>query len=151
VLLAALGAVYGQAVYQRNAYIAQLEVQADALRPRVRDAVNKRRHLERLQQQVQRKDTVLELMSALVDVAPREGLNITNLRFRRDEGIELYGRAKTLKHLDSMTEALRGIGSSVPQFARASIGYQNLATERQQEVWDFHIPMPFAGETEAAQ
>ncbi len=144
ILFASVGAVYFQAVHQRTTYIAELEERTDALRPRVRDAMNKRRHLERLQQEVARKDTILELVASLCDVAPRNGLNFTNIKYRRDEGITLFGRAMTRGQIHTMAEALRGIGkSSVPQFARASTMYENQSSERNQEVFDYSIALPF--------
>ncbi len=143
---AAAAGVYGQALYQRGAYIGELEQRADALRPRVKSTASKRKHLERLQQQVERKDSVLELMAGMTGHIPREGMNIQNFIYKRASGITLIGRATQLDMVNKLTDDLRAASSTFPQFARARQMYSNMAKERDKDIWSFNITVEFPDE-----
>ena len=142
-----LAGVYRQAVAQRSAYIAELEVRAEALRPLARSVVMKRRQLQMLQRQVDREATVLELLVDIVRLAPDDGLNITRFNYERDRGITLYGRAFEARSFDQMIDRLRGKGAQTfSQFAQAQESYRTVNKERSREVWDFAIKIPFGQE-----
>lgn len=138
------GALYAQAALQRSAYIRDLEVRIESIRPRVKNVMAKRKHLERLQRQVERRGTPLELLSSLSALSPNSGLNLTRFSFQHDEGIELRGRAKQRTSVHALAEALRE--SPIPQFARAREIYTDYATERRKEVWNFGISIAFDDE-----
>ncbi len=88
-----LAGVYWQAVAQRSAYIEELDVRAEALRPLAHSVETKRQHLRMLQRQVERESTVMELFAAISRSAPENGLNFTRFDYERNRGITLYGRA----------------------------------------------------------
>lgn len=142
--LAIAGGLYAQSIYQREAYAARLEQELETMRPRVHSAVVIRKHLERLRSQVEQKGSVLEVLAAIVQVMPNEGVNITNFVYRRNEGADLIGRAKQLGYVDLLSESLRQLGqTSVPQLAQATQMYTNLIRERHEDVWSFKISIPF--------
>ena len=145
--LLAAAALYGQAVYQRSAYIAGLEQRTEALRPRVKSASSKRKHLERLQEQVERKDSLLELMAGVTGLIPPSGMNLQNFVYKRESGITLIGRATQLDAVNKLTDDLRAASNAFPQFARARQMYSNMAKERDKDIWTFNITVEFPGAT----
>lgn len=152
VLLAGLAGLYFQAIGQREAYIDRLEAMTEDLRPNVREMVAKRRHLERLQRQVERKDTALELFAALARTAPPEGVNITRFTFRRGDGINVFGRAVNRGQVLALGDRLRELGqASLPQFATANIEYVSEGRERNVEIINYGISIPFSAEIAAEQ
>ena len=143
----ALAGVYWQAVSQRMAYIEELDLRAEALRPLARSVGTKRQHLRMLQRQVEREATVLELLGSIADLAPDKGLNIIRFDYERHRSISLYGRALETRSFDGMIDDLRGKGAQTfSQFAQAQESYRILRKERSQEVWDFAIKIPFGRE-----
>ncbi|MEX2016043.1 MAG: pilus assembly protein PilM [Candidatus Hydrogenedentales bacterium] len=152
VLLAGLAGLYFQAVGQREAYIARLENMAEDIRPDVREMVAKRRHLERLQRQVERKDTALELFAALTRMAPPEGVNLTRFNFRRGDGVQVFGRAVNRGQVLALAERLRELGqSSLPQFVTANVEYTNDGRERHADIINYGITIPFPAELRAEE
>lgn len=144
VVVAALGALYFQSVYQRQAYIAELEERVEAIRPRAQNIMTKQRHLERLQRQVEQEGTALELLAGICELAPSSGLNLTRFSFRHGQRIKLYGRSKELRYVDALAEDLRAAGeASFRQFAQAQVVYTNDAFERTRSVIDFSISLEF--------
>ena len=142
-LLAAAG-VFAQAVYQRAAYIAELEVRAERLRPFAGQVRAKREHLRRVERQVERSGSALEMLSVISELAPSEGLNITRFRYEHADGITVQGRATGPRHFDVLLDDIRTVGSvSVPQLINAHEVYRTLGRERNREVWDFSISIPF--------
>ncbi len=147
--IVALTALYTQAVMQRTGYLSELEQQADVLRPRIAGLIAKRKHLERLKQQVERKDTALELLAGLVGLLPDEGVNITRYEFYHDDRIELNGRATAQEAVLQLTKDLNNAGlESYKQFARAQRMYITDTRYRNQGVYMFRFDIPFAPEEE---
>ena len=145
----ALAGVYWQAVSQRMAYIEELDLRAEALRPLARSVGTKRKHLRMLQRQVEREATMLELLGSIADLAPDKGLNIIRFDYDRHRSISLYGRALETRSFDRLIDDLRGKGAQTfSQFAQAQESYRTLRKERSQEVWDFAIKIPFGREGE---
>ena len=143
----ALAGVYWQGASQRMAYIEELDLRAEALRPLARSVVTKRQHLRMLQSQVRREATMLELLGSIAGLAPDKGLNITRFDYERGRGISLYGRALDTRSFDGMIDRLRGEGAQTfSQFAQAQESYRTLRKERSREVWDFAITIPFGRE-----
>lgn len=148
-LFVALGAYYGQAVHQRETYLKELERRADRLRPVVQAAVYKRRHLEQVQRGIVRKESALELLAALCEIAPPKGINITGYSYRKGDGIDVYGRSLSLTLIDQLTEDLREAGrAGLHQFAQASKAYSHQIAERNEEVWNYSITLPFLSDTD---
>lgn len=146
---AAASGAYWQAVSQRSAYLDELEVRAEALRPFARGVRMKRQHLKRLQSQVEREATPLELLATISSLAPESDLNITRFSYDREQGITLRGRALNSQTFDRLIDDLRGSGArSFEQFAQAQELYRTLRRERDREVWDFAVSIPFLSESE---
>lgn len=149
ILVSAISILYVQAVNQRTAYLNELETRADELRPAVREAVFKRRHFERVQNEVVRHQSALELLAVFCEIAPTAGINIGGFNYKNDDSITVFGRAKALSLVDQLAEDLRKSGrSNVPQFAQASILYRNRGEERRKEIFNFSISIPFPKEEE---
>ena len=150
-LAIALGGAYAQALVQRNHYIDELEERAEELRPYAHSVRTKREHLRRVQQQVERTGTALETLSAIAELAPREGLNINRFSFRYGESLTLQGRAREPGYFDLMLDDMRAAGRlSLPQLAAAHEVYRTVTRERNQEVWGFSISVPFPKTGEVA-
>lgn len=144
VMVMSVVGVYAQAVYMRTSYIAELERRVDVIRPKVKDVRAKSQQLKRVQKQVDREGTVLELLAAVCNLAPAQGLNISRFAYRHDDSITIQGRSITLRNLDAWLDDIRAAGrGSIPQFARAQEMYRTQRRERYQEVWDFSIAVPF--------
>ena len=145
VLVIMLGtAAFYQRTWQKEAYIAYLEEQADLIRPHVRDLNVKRKHLERLQSQVARSGSVLELLAGIIDRTPAEDFNFSRFMFEHDRGITINGRATTLNAIERLPEELRAAATQgFPQFAAAREEYRQQAEERKQDIWTFEIQMEF--------
>lgn len=144
VVIAALACAYIQGLYVRKAYIGELEQRVEAIRPRVRDLIGKRRHIEELQRRVAREGTVLELLAGICKLAPAAGMNFTRFSFRHDDSITLVGRARELDKVDGLAEDLRrSAKTAFPQFAQARQMYTNLIKERGKDVWEYSISISF--------
>lgn len=145
--LVATAAVYAQAVYQRRAYLDKLEGYAEELRPVARSLRTKRQQLRFLSDQVDRSMSPLQMLHTIVQLAPEDGLNVTRYAYDRSEGIILNGSAVQPALFDTLIDSLRGQGAqSFPQFARAQELYRNARRERDQQVWDFAVTIPFPEE-----
>lgn len=138
-------AVYGEVVYQRERYLKTLEEHAEELRPIARSLRTKRQQLEFLHEQVDRSMSPLQMLGTIVQLAPDEGLNITQFSYDRDEGITLTGSTRGLPISDGFIDRLRKEGAqSFAQFARAQELYRSARRERGQPVWDFGVSIPFS-------
>ena len=147
----ALGLVYAQAAHHRKAYIRDLEARIAQIQPRAMGIASKQKQLRILQEQVERSASVIELLAALCDLFPASGMNITRFAFGHNDRIDVYGRARTLQQIEKLTQDLVELGkTSLPQFAQAKQFYEQKAMERDQEVLDFRITIPFA-KSEAAK
>jgi hypothetical protein len=139
-----MACTFGQAVYQRNVYRDELQARADVLRPEASRVALKRRHLERLQEQVMRTDTVYEHLGRIISQAPTSGLTFSLFAYEYDKGITLQGRADSPFKFGSLIDQLRTVGKSVyPQFAAAQETYRTARRERDRDVWEYSISIPF--------
>lgn len=144
--------VFGQAVYQRTAYLSEISARAEQIRPEAERILLKRRQLQRMESQVTREDTPLENLARIVSQAPDSGLNLTRFNYRQNEGITMQGRAKNPSDFSGMIDRLRTMGRSVyPQLATVQEVYRRQQQERQQTVWDFSISIEFPTEEEEAE
>lgn len=148
VALAGLGALYGQAVYQRRAYLDELQARISKIEPSAQNIASKQKQLRILQNQVGRSGSIIELMAALVDLIPPAGMNINRLVYSRPERLEIFGRAENLSQIEDLAQSLIDVGeATLPQFAHAKQVYErNEAEEFGHRVWDFSIEVPFPQE-----
>jgi len=148
-LIASGWGLYFQAVRQRTALITDLEAQIAQIEPNAKGVVSKQRQLEILQQQVDRKGSVLELLAALCSAAPNENLNISRFTFDHGQEANTWGRAMTINEVDAFTQALRAIGAStLPQFANARRLYEVSVPERNERIFNYAIGVPFVEDTD---
>ncbi|HUW60435.1 MAG TPA: pilus assembly protein PilM [Candidatus Bathyarchaeia archaeon] len=152
VALAGLGIMYGQAVQQRRAYLRELRAQISRIEPAAQQIASKQKQLRILQTQVERSGSVVELMASLVDLFPPAGMNITRLIYARESGLEIYGRAENLTQVERLAQDLIDVGkASLAQFARAEQAYEHKVLERNIEVLDYKIVVPFQKKEAEAQ
>lgn len=144
VTLILLLGVFGQAVYQRTAYLNELEARASVIRPEAERILHKRQQLQRMQSQVTRDDTPLENLARIAAQTPESDLNLTRFNYRFDQGITIQGRAKNPSDFSGMIDRLRTVGRSVyPQLATVQEVYRRQREEQRQPVWDFSISIDF--------
>jgi phosphohistidine phosphatase SixA len=147
VVLVGLGMLYGQAVRQRRAYLRDLRARISQIEPAAQQIASKQKQLRILQTQVERRGSVVELMAALSDLFPPAGMNISRLVYSRESGLEIYGRAETLTQVERLAQDLIDVGKvSLAQFARAEQAYEHKVQERNVEVVDYKIDIPFQTE-----
>jgi hypothetical protein len=144
-----IGAVFGQAVYQRNTYLTDLKNRAEILQPEAELVALKRRHLQRLQEQVTRADTAYEHIGRIASQAPNSGITLSLFDYKYDNGIILQGRAENTDKFSNLIDQLRTVGKSVyPQFAAAHELYRTTKRERDQDIWEYAISIQFPKELE---
>jgi len=147
--LVALAGVFTVSVNQRKEYIKELDARAEILRPQVRDIVAKRKHLQRLKFQLERDDTVLELLAHISTLAPTEGLNITRFTFNHGTNISFQGRARDSRFFDKLLDDLRiETKTSALLFSKAQEMYRREAKERNKNIWGYSISIPFPDSAE---
>ena len=140
---------FGQTVYQRHQYHAALESRAEVLRPEAMSVAIKRKHLQRLQDQVARTDTVYEHLGRIVSQAPESGLTLSLFDYTYDGGIILQGRADSTGKFGGLIDSLRTVGKSVyPQLAAAQEVYRTAIQERERDVWEYSISIQFPKDEE---
>ena len=143
VALALLG-LYGIAVHQRNGYIRELEKKIAVIEPHAEGILAKQKQLQILQRQVERSGNVLELLASLIGLFPESDMNITRFQFVHNDKIELTGRTKTLKAIETLAHTLTEVGkASIPQLARAQRVYEQEVNEKGQQIWDYKLVLPF--------
>ena len=136
--------LYGVAVHERNAYIRELERRIAEIEPRANGILAKQKQLGILQRQVERSGSVLELLASLIELFPESEMNITRFQFVHNDKIEVMGRTKTLKAIETLAHTLTEVGkSSIPQFARAQRVYEQEVSEKGQQIWDYKLVLPF--------
>lgn len=150
VVLLSLGLLYGQMVYSRSAYIAQLEAQRARLEPNAAGITAKQEQLLVLRRQVEQSGTPLEYLGALVQMAPEKGLNFTRINYARESGMEVYGRALALDDIHAFTERVRGMKNAFSLFAQARSVYEEKAVERATPVFLYQIDLSQPDEEEEA-
>ncbi|HEO71222.1 MAG TPA: hypothetical protein ENN80_08160 [Candidatus Hydrogenedentes bacterium] len=146
--------LYFQSYRQRTAVLEALDARIAAIETNARDVVSKQRQLQILQNQVERKGSLLELLAALCEVAPPSNLNITRITFEHGSELNIWGRARTLNEVNDFTQALRQLGeSTIPQFVNARRLYEVQTPERDETIYAFAVGIPFpeTEETEAEE
>lgn len=139
-----IAVAFGQAVYQRNAYLDELEARARDLRPLAATVKLKRQHLQRLQEQVTQQDTVYQHIGRIAAQAPKSRLTFSRFDYRYRSGITLQGRVERLDDFTGLVDQLRTVGRSIyPHFAKVQELYSNSRSERSKAVWDYGIAITF--------
>lgn len=147
-VLVALGALYAQAVFQRSAMIRQLEEQIAVIQPEAMDVQTMRQQLDILDSQVQQEGSVLEVMAEMTRVAPEDDLNFTRLTYNQDNGVNVWGRAKSIDDIHRYLDRLRALDAerSTDLFSQARSLYETRDVERNEVVYLYQISIPFPGE-----
>jgi len=144
VAVIATAAVYAQAAVQRRAYLRELDIRADGLRPLAQTLRTKRQQLHLIEDQVQRAASPIVVLSTIASLAPDAGLNFTRFSYDKVQGITVNGSATEPKKFDDLIDAMRKAGADIiPQLARAQELYRTARVERNQNVWDFAVTVPF--------
>lgn len=131
-------------VRQRMAAINALDARIAEVEPYARGVLSKQRQLQILQEQIEKKGSVLELLAAICDVAPNEGLSLTRIDFVRGAEINLWGRTKTLNEVDQFAQAIRELGKTTfPQLADARRLYETEIYEQNKPIFSYAIGIPF--------
>jgi hypothetical protein len=142
VLVSAL--LFGQAVYQRTAYIQDLADSIARIEPTAQRAIAKRRQLNALQSHLDRKGTALELIVRYLEQMPDRGMNIVELEFASDDQMTVKGRVVDMELVYDLADTLREQGvEAVPEFARAEVGGYASVKEHGRDVYQFEILLPF--------
>lgn len=150
IALGLLCGLYYQAIFQRTRMIKTLEQRIAAIEPSIRGVSEKREQLNILRRQVERKGSLVEQLARLVDAAPEGAVNFTRLTLKRQEGVDLWGRAKTVDDVARFTQGIRNIAdANFELFARARSLYEQRIYERDAEVFAYQIEIsPAEGEDE---
>ncbi len=143
----AVGALYFQMLHVRQVYIDELQAEVARMRPRAEGIAEKQKQLQILEQAVDREGGVLDLLSSLSDVFPESGMNITRFVFTNKQEIDLYGRAESLKEIETFAQDLIDLGkTTIPLFANAQRAYENQADEQSRPIQEYRILIPFPKE-----
>jgi len=142
-LCIALGGLYWQAVHVRQKVIAELQAKAQAMEPNARGIAEKREQLTILRRQVDRKGSIVEQLSDVVDALPEGRTNITRISLDREDGISVWGRAKSVDDVAEFAQNLRNKAKEGLQFfAKARSVYEQKAIEQESPVFTYQVDIP---------
>lgn len=148
-ILAALGGLYFQMLQQRQQLIRELQVRVEQLEPKARGITEKREALNILSRQVDRKGSIIEQIARVVESAPEGQVNFSRLSLHREEGINLWGRAKTVTDVAQFTQNIRSLAEGQLEFfARARSLYEQQTLERDIPVFAYEIEVSAEEEEE---
>ncbi len=148
-ILIALGALYFQGFYQRMRLVRSLEARVSQIEPNAQGIREKREALNILRRQVDRKGSIIEQIARIVESAPDGQLNFSRLSLNRNEGISLWGRAKTVNDVAQFTQNIRNSAEShLAFFARARSLYEQQTMERDVSVFAYQIDVSALDEEE---
>ena len=146
-ILAALGGLYFQMLQQRQKLIRELQVRVEQLEPKARGITEKREALNILSRQVDRKGSIIEQIARIVESAPEGQVNFSRISLHREEGIDLWGRAKTVTDVAQFTQNIRSLAEGQLEFfARARSLYEQQTLEREVPVFAYEIEVSAAEE-----
>ncbi len=142
-LLISVLAYYGLSVYQRQAYIDELQQQVEAVRPIAESVISKQRSLQLLQRRVDRSGTALEMLGQAIALAPESGLNLTKFTYSRNREVVIEGRVTDRTNSSRYSEELRQAAQEeFPLFSRARLGTEREVIERNRRVFQYEIVIP---------
>ena len=143
VLLVVLGALYWQSVRAREKMIAELDGRVRSMEPNARGIAEKREQLNILRRQVDRKGSIVEQLATVVDALPEGRSNITRISLDREEGISIWGRAKSVDDVAEFAQNLRNkAAEGLAFFAQARSLYEQKALERDMPVFTYQVDIP---------
>ncbi len=142
IVLAGLGVCYGQMVYQRTQYLQELQQQLSLLGPDAQAIMAKQKQLSIIRRRVDRNGSILEILGTISEAAPKGKVNITRMSYTRNEGVDIWGRAKSVDDVHKFTDQLRGMASSqLAMFAHAANAYSSKAKELDKDIYQYKIEM----------
>lgn len=151
IMVLALGIWYGEAVWQRNRLIAELQSQVDAIAPGAQGVAAKQHGLQIISRQVDKGPSFLELLAGIAASAPPSGLNIARIQYERESGLNLWGRAltKDLVLKDFLGALRTRADGELALFSGAHSLYETAGIERDQPVINYQITVPLLEEDSA--
>ncbi len=148
-IMASIMGVFYQKLDMKRAYLNELQSDLVPIQQRARDAVAKRKQLEFLQQEVDRSDGILEILSKVFELCPSSGLTITAMEFRRDMSLDISGLAVDRREPDMLAVKLRNAAAIRPDmelFDGAHLVTTSQSKEFGKVVWQFSITVPLFDE-----
>ncbi|MBI5094907.1 MAG: hypothetical protein HZB26_21035 [Candidatus Hydrogenedentes bacterium] len=141
-----LGLLYAQAVFQRKAYLAQLETRIAQIRDVASGVSAKQKQLKLVQSHLDRSGGVLDLLATFSDLAPPMGMNISRVVYKRGDNFTVEGRSETKESVNQLADELRKSG--VPNLEQTISGTLKSVEERGRAVWQYELISKFpASET----
>lgn len=148
-ILLALAGLYFQSLYQRRQLIRELEERISTIEPNARGIAEKREALNILRRQVDRKGSIIEQIARIVEATPDDRVNFNRLSLHRNEGITLWGRAKSVTDVAQFTQNIRSSAESYLEFfARARSLYEQQTLEQDTQVFAYQIEVSALEEEE---
>ncbi|HOV31743.1 MAG TPA: hypothetical protein PLX23_00090 [Candidatus Hydrogenedens sp.] len=150
-LILALICLFVESVHQRQQLVRELEQQVAELEPNARGVAEKRQQLQILRREVAKSGSVLDYLARITEAAPPR-LNINMVSYRRLEGINIWGRAKTIDIIHTFAENLRrqATASALNAFQQARSVYEQQTREQNEIIFDYQISIPFIEEEEVS-
>jgi hypothetical protein len=151
-IVAAIAVLFAQHIFQRQAYLNELNLRLQAKAGQAEGIREKREQLQILRREVQPKGSLLQYLAMVCQVAPEEGLNVLEFEFKKDASIDIRGRAESLDVISRFGQSLRDLGQeqTLAHFLNAARKYENEnVRERDQLVWEYHYSIPFNAEEQA--
>jgi len=150
VLILSLVGLFAQSVYQRQKLIHELQRQVAEIESNARGVAEKRQQLQILRREVAKNGSALDCLSRITASTPPR-VNMNMYSYRRNEGINIWGRAKSVDDVHAFAENLRrqAISSSLSAFQQARSVYEQQTREQNEVIFDYQISIPFSEEEES--
>ena len=155
-VMAGLAGLYWQAVSQRQELIDELQAVTEEIGPSARGIAAKQEQLQILRREVDRRGSVLELLAVLTEAAPppiaenEPRVNINRFSYDRRDGIDLWGRARTVDDVANFTRNIHKMAEGhLEALATAKRVYEKRTLERSEDVWSFQVEVTFPEEEDA--
>jgi len=146
-LALSLGGWFIESIYQRQQLIRELEGRVAELEPNARGIAEKRQQLQILRREVAKSGSFLDYLAQITSATPPR-VNMNMVSYRRIEGINIWGRAKTIDDIHTFAENLRrqAVSSSLKAFQQARSVYEQQTREQNEIIFDYQIAIPFTEE-----
>jgi hypothetical protein len=143
--------LFAESVHQRQQLIHELEQRVAEIEPNARGVAEKRQQLQILRREVAKSGSVLDYLAQITEAAPPR-VNINMVSYRRMEGINIWGRAKTIDNIHAFAENLRrqATTSALNAFQQARSVYEQQTREQNEIIFDYQISIPFIEEEEVS-
>lgn len=148
-LILSLAGWFVESVFQRQRLIRELETRVAELEPNARGIAEKRQQLQILRREVAKNGSFLDYLARITSATPPH-VNMNMVSYRRTEGINIWGRAKTIDDIHTFAENLRrqAVSSSLKAFQQARSVYEQQTREQNEIIFDYQIAIPFTEEEE---